>query len=343
MELNKIYNMDAFEGLKLIPDKSVNMAILDPPYNIKVVTKKNNKATVNEWDKIDNYQEWMRELLKEVSRVLTDNGVLYLWHNDMQQIAEIMHNIASDGLFAFRSFCIWDKGESYRARSWKNRRPDSDTALRRWFNICEYCLHFFKISSVENTAMKTGLDYINSNPECYKPLKEWYRQEMSRLQLKKRDIAAYYTNITGKKPHMLRHYFQNSQFEIPTQKIWETVYMPLGFNKSYETLRQEYEALRQEYEALRHVHKVDSEHSNIWHRPVLPSNNRLHTCQKPLDIIERLINVSSNEGAIVLDPFMGSGTTAIAAINTNRQFIGFEKGKEYFDIAQDRINQARAI
>lgn len=343
MELNKIYNMDAFEGLKLIPDKSVSLAILDPPYNIKVVTRKNNKETVNEWDKIDNYQEWMRELLKEVSRVLTDNGVLYLWHNDMQQIAEIMHNIASDGLFAFRSFCIWNKGQGYRARSWKNRRHDSKTALRQWFNICEYCLHFFKISSVGNTAKKTGLYYINSNHECYKPLKEWYQQELSRLQIDKKDIAEYYTDITGKKPYMLRHYFQDSQFEMPTQKIWETVYMSLGFNKSYEALRQEYEDLRQEYEDLRHVHKMDSEHCNIWHRPALPINGRLHTCQKPLDIIERLINVSSNEGAIVLDPFMGSGTTAIAAINTNRQFIGFEKEKEYFDIAQDRISQAKAI
>ena len=333
LELNKIYNMDAFEGLELIPDKSVSLAILDPPYNIKVATQKNTRRYVNGWDKIDDYQEWMRKLLKEVCRVLTDNGVLYLWHNDMQQIAEIMHNIASDGLFAFRSFCIWDKGESYRARSWKNRRPDSDSALRQWFNICEYCLHFFKISSVENTAMKTGLDYINSNPECYKPLKEWYQQELSRLQLDKRDIAAYYTNITGKKPYMLKHYFQDSQFGLPTQKIWETVYMPLGFGKSYEDLRQE-------YEDLRHVHKMDSEHCNIWHRPALSSYKRLHTCQKPLDIIERLINVSANERAIVLDPFMGSGTTALAAINTNRQFIGFEKEKEYFDSAQKRIEQA---
>ena len=177
--------------------------------------------------------------------------------------------------------------------------------------------------------MKTGLDYINSNPECYKPLKEWYRQEMLRLQLDKRDIAAYDTNITGKKPYMLRHYFQNSQFEIPTQKIWETVYMPLGFGKSYEDLR--------------HVHKMDSQHCNIWHRPALSTYKRLHTCQKPLDIIERLINVSSNEGAIVLDQFMGSGTTALAAINTNRKFIGFEKEKEYFDISQKRINQAMPL
>ena len=43
MELNKIYHMDAFEGLKLIPDKSVNLAILDPPYNIGVITMRDNR------------------------------------------------------------------------------------------------------------------------------------------------------------------------------------------------------------------------------------------------------------------------------------------------------------
>ena len=101
--------MDAFEGLKLIPDKSVSLAILDPPYNIKVKTQKNTQQYVNEWDKIDKYQEWMHELLQEVSRVLTDNGVLYLWHNDMQQIAEIMHNIASDGPFARFAYGIKEK------------------------------------------------------------------------------------------------------------------------------------------------------------------------------------------------------------------------------------------
>lgn len=47
----------------------------------------------------------------------------------------------------------------------------------------------------------------------------------------------------------------------------------------------------------------------------------------------------SNENEVILDPFMGSGTTAIAAINTKRNFIGFELNKEYFEIAQNRIEE----
>ena len=343
MELNKIYHMDAFEGLKLIPDKSVNLAILDPPYNIGVITMRDNRPQKNAWDKITNYQEWIEQLLKEVYRVLTDNGVMYLWHNDMQQIADILHNSSVNRMFTFRSFCIWDKGKGYRAQSWANRRENGATALRSWFNICEYCLHFFKDSNADSKWRRTGLERINSNPECYRPLKDWYNSELMRLGITEKDVAEYYTLVTGKKPHMLRHYFKDSQFEIPTKKVWESVYIPIGFGWCYEELRQGYEELRQGYEELRHPHHVDAMHCNIWHIKALATQNRLHTCQKPLEIIERLISVSSNDGAVILDPFMGSGTTAVAAINTGRRFIGFEREQDYFDIAQKRITEAQHV
>lgn len=62
-----------------------------------------------------------------------------------------------------------------------------------------------------------------------------------------------------------------------------------------------------------------------------------HPTIKPLDIIQNLIINSSQENDIVLDPFLGSGTTAVASVNTNRQFIGFELDKVYFKTAYDRI------
>lgn len=62
-----------------------------------------------------------------------------------------------------------------------------------------------------------------------------------------------------------------------------------------------------------------------------------HPTIKPLDIIQNLIINSSQEGDIVLDPFLGSGTTGVASINNNRQFIGFEIDKEYFKTAKNRI------
>ena len=272
-------------------------------------------------------------MLAEVSRVLVDTGVVYLWHNDVSQLAEILHGIKQDGNFAYRSFCIWDKGNGYRARAWKRRKVGGSTSLRSWFNICEYCLHLFKIGERRD---RSGLECINSNPECYAPLKEWYKHELCRLGIGTDDIAKQYTEATGRKPFMLRHYFQDSQFEIPTQKVWDSVYVPLGFSKDYEELRQD-------YEELRHPHFVDEMHCNVWHRPPLKTQGRLHTCQKPLDITERMIRVSSRAGATILDPFMGSGTTAVAAMNQGRHFIGFENNAEYYDRAERRIKSQRAI
>jgi len=65
-----------------------------------------------------------------------------------------------------------------------------------------------------------------------------------------------------------------------------------------------------------------------------------HPTQKPIKLMEYLVLTYSNENQVILDPFMGSGTTGIACFNTNRQFIGIEKDKKYFDIACKRIEEA---
>ena len=67
-----------------------------------------------------------------------------------------------------------------------------------------------------------------------------------------------------------------------------------------------------------------------------------HPTQKPVALFEYLIKTYTNEGDLVLDNCIGSGTTAVACINTGRKFIGIEKDKEYFEIAQKRIKEAQA-
>ena len=69
----------------------------------------------------------------------------------------------------------------------------------------------------------------------------------------------------------------------------------------------------------------------------------LHPTQKPQELIKTLIRTFSNENEVILDNCLGSGTTAIAAINTNRKYIGFEMDKTYFDIAQKRIQNAQTL
>ena len=71
----------------------------------------------------------------------------------------------------------------------------------------------------------------------------------------------------------------------------------------------------------------------------LRGEDRLHPTQKPVDLLRYLILTYSNEGDTILDATIGSGTTAVAALMEKRHFIGFETNKEYFDIAQGRIDE----
>ena len=67
-----------------------------------------------------------------------------------------------------------------------------------------------------------------------------------------------------------------------------------------------------------------------------------HPTQKPVSLIERCLTASTNEGAIVCDPFMGSGTTGVACVNQKRRFVGMELDKTSFELAKRRIQHAES-
>lgn len=69
-------------------------------------------------------------------------------------------------------------------------------------------------------------------------------------------------------------------------------------------------------------------------------SSKFHPTMKDVKVIKHLVELLSNEGDVVLDPFLGSGTTALACIATNRHYIGFEKEEKYFDICCKRIDEA---
>jgi DNA modification methylase len=69
--------------------------------------------------------------------------------------------------------------------------------------------------------------------------------------------------------------------------------------------------------------------------------SKFHPTQKPLALLEYLIKTYTNEGQLVLDNTMGSGSTGVACVNSNRKFIGMEKDKKYFEIAKKRIEDAQ--
>lgn len=90
--------------------------------------------------------------------------------------------------------------------------------------------------------------------------------------------------------------------------------------------------------------KCFNDAKTYWEAPLNQTGkkNYNHPTIKPLNMIERLVINSSQEGDVVLDPFMGSGTTGVACLKNNRNFIGIELNEEYFKVAQRRINDAKS-
>lgn len=83
--------------------------------------------------------------------------------------------------------------------------------------------------------------------------------------------------------------------------------------------------------------------TNVWRETAFSSGakktngEKVHPTQKPVELIEKIINNSSEPGGIVLDTFMGSGTTGVACVRTGRHFIGHEIDPQYFQIARERV------
>lgn len=305
---------DCIELMKDIPDKSVDLILTDPPYNI-------GKA---KWDKIPNYIEWCGKWFIECQRVLKDNGSFYWWQNDMVQIAQLMEWLRNNSGFVFNSFIVWDKGD-FRALSWKN--PSDDNNLRSWFNTCEYCLFY---TFQDETGLSTVMLDTNNFPTMRRYFKDL--QEFIGLGIK---------TINSRLGHRRAEhcfYWKTTQWDMPTPETYKQLVDTFGIDK-WDGFR-EYESLRQEYESLRYTHNLDTNHNNVW-RSQERNNGKQHPTQKPNDLMERIIKTSSNQGDTVLDLFMGSGSTGVACKNLNRNFIGIELDDKYFEIAKQRISEAR--
>ena len=122
------------------------------------------------------------------------------------------------------------------------------------------------------------------------------------------------------------------KFKIKNILIWEKNNTGMG------DLKGDYAP---KYEMIIYFHKgrrlmEGKRHANIF--KFRKTGNKNHPTEKPVDLLEFLIKNSSKEGETVLDSFMGSGSTGVACINTNRNFIGIEMDDKYFEIATNRIN-----
>jgi len=118
---------------------------------------------------------------------------------------------------------------------------------------------------------------------------------------------------------------ENILAQIPTKEQWEKLEKILNFKKPYSEVN--------------FVFNPQMGFTDVWSDINFYKEKRYHPTQKPLQLIERLIKASSDEEMVVLDPFIGGGSTALACLNLNRNYIGIDLDEKYVKISKERINQ----
>ena len=119
--------------------------------------------------------------------------------------------------------------------------------------------------------------------------------------------------------------------------VWEK---PLSvINKNRFSTNTEYVVRIYDFGTGLNTIKNNDYYNKVIHSKPLKGTDKMHPTQKPIDAVDRFILLSSNEGDVVLDPFSGSATTAVACIRNNRNFIGFELETEYYKKSLVRIER----
>ena len=323
MKTNIIYNEDCLTGLSKIPDKSIDLIVIDPPYNIKK----------DKWDDIKNYEEWMKKVILELQRVLKDNGSFYMFHSEMEVVSDFMRFLRDETNFIFRQFIVWNKRFEGSPRKGFLDGYVCVDMLRNYQQMAEYILYY-------TFQDETGLSKIMG--KCVNPIAEYLLSEFKKANVTISEIAKLFPSKNGGMTGCVSNWTTGKSFIMKEQ--YEKIRNYLNKDKEYEYLREEYEYLREEYENLREEYENlrftfnnQKTHHSVWNYDIEKKTG--HTTPKPLELIKNIILHSSKDGQIVLDCFMGSGTTALACKELNRRFIGFEKDSEYCKIISKRLSQ----
>ena len=320
-----LYCGDCLEEMRNIPNKSVDLILCDLPYGF----------TDCEWDKIIPFEP----LWKEYKRVLKIRGIVVLFGNQ-----PFTSSIINSNLSDYSHMWYWKK----------NYTTGSLLAKQQ------------PLRCIEDIVVFKCNDVYNNNADMHKGLRNYFYGELAKSGLKQSDIHKVLGN------YMHRHYFcRAGQFNIPTAENYKKLQTTGFFNRPYADIVAEYKAEQESINAdytynpqgikpcsaicrpkvkNSSVYGKAATHDYIQTATGYPTNileikgvtvgvGRLHPTQKPVELLEYLIRTYSNEGETVLDNCMGSGSTGVACIKTNRNFIGIELDKDYFEIAKDRIEK----
>lgn len=324
IEKIKLRHGECLELMNEIPDGSIDMILCDPPYgNMKGAGLDGWKNQTTEWDNRLNDCE----VFSEYERILRENGIIVLFPQEPYTSYLRTLNVQN---IEFSYPMIWKKDHFANALLSK-KAPVS----------------YFEDLSV----FYKKYDFQNLNPlrTYFRNLAEFIgvtscKQVNEKLGHRKAEHSFYVfgkNQAKSKLGQRVDHTFRtgSSQFKLCTEKTYNELISVFhideweGF-KSYDELKK----INSKYLKVFNLPEGEKFIGNVLN--FKKDYNGYHPTQKPVALLEYLIKTYTNEDETVLDNCMGSGSTGVACVNTNRRFIGIEIEKEYFDIAKQRINEA---
>ena len=308
----KLYHGDCLEVMKNIPDGSVDLVLTDPPYGtMKGAELDGWKNQTTEWDTAIE----PTKIFEQISRVLRQNGKAILFSQEPYSSRLITSAIPSLP-FAYRA--IWYKNVHANALLAKS------AMVSRYEDICIFTKpHDAECTNELRDYFKRVLEFMGAK-SC--------KEINARLGHRKAEHCFY---VTGKGKG-------STQFSLCTEHTYNEIVSVFGIDKMDGFLPySELARLNEKYTSTFNLWQGGKSKSNVLE--YAKDNDGYHPTQKPVKLLEDLIQTYSNEGDTVLDFTMGSGSCGVASVNTNRNFIGIELDKGYFDIAEKRINEAQNI
>jgi site-specific DNA-methyltransferase (adenine-specific) len=307
---------------------SIDLVLTDPPYNIKK----------DSWDDIQDYINWLTVRFYHMQEALKFNGSFYWFHSEMPVIAELMQWLKKNSNFIFRQFITWNKrfGGSPNKGYMDGHVAVED--LRNYKKMAEYILYY-------TFQDETGLSHIMGH--VVYPIRDYIREEIikarGKIVLKEINqllgtatngggVASATLSLDKAVPAMItEEHYKKLQEWLNDGREYKYL------RREYKYLRREYEDLRREYEDLRYVFNNQGTHHSVWNYDFAGKEG--HVTPKPIDLIGNILAHSSNRESVILDPFLGSGTTTVACKQLGRKCIGIEIESKYLDIAIERLRQ----
>ncbi len=335
---------DCLEVLRGLADSSIDLILTDPPY-----FRVKNLPWDRQWDTAAGYLAWLDLVLAEFYRVLKPNGSLYLFASP-KMAARV--EVLIGGRFNVLNRITWAKHDGTYNKGGLWSRADKG-ALRRFFEQKEEII-FAEHHGADGYA-KGEAGYVTKCDELrgfvFEPLRAYLDGERQRAGVENAQINRAWCEWKGvNSTSQTQKWFSPSCFNPPTREAYQWLRETFSrlnhggdyLRREYEDLRREYEDLRREYEDLRRPFNVtaDVPYTDVWTFATVQAYPGKHPAEKPQPLLRHIIEASSKPGAVVLDAFVGSGSTGEAARGVGRSFIGIEKDETWANYARARIAKA---